>query len=72
MGMDCVQDKYICRERTVGADVSQTLRDKIVADNKYGSQPIINVFSKYRCLSASFRCAVFVVMTVRWLTMKAN
>ena len=35
-----------------------------VADNKYGSQPIINVFSKYRCLSASFRCAVFVVMTL--------
>ena len=43
-----------------------------VDGNKYGSQPIINVFSKYRCLSASFRCAVFVVMTVRWLTMKAN
>ena len=26
--------------------------------NKYGSEPIINAFSKYRCPSVSFRCAI--------------
>ena len=62
MGMDCVQDKCIRQEKTVGADFKGR---KKVEGNKYGSRPIINVFSKYRCLSFSFRCAMFVVMTVR-------
>ena len=65
MGMDYVQDKCKCREKKVGEGALQTLRDKIKLKLiHYGSQPIINVFSKYRCLSASFRCAVFVVMTL--------
>ena len=62
MGMDCVQDKCIRRGKTVGADFKGQNK---VEGNKYGSRPIINVFSKYRCLSVSFRCAMFVVMTVR-------
>ena len=36
----------------------------IIDYDKYGAQPIINVFSKYRCLSVSYRCAMCVVMTV--------
>ena len=41
MGMDCVQDKCIRREKTVGADFKGQNK---VEGNKYGSRSIINVF----------------------------
>ena len=64
MGMDCVQDKYMSGKDSWGRRFTDFKGQNKVDGNKYGSQPIINVFSKYRCLSASFRCAVFVVMTL--------
>ena len=44
MGMDCVQDKCIRREKTVGADFKGQNK---VEGIRYGLRPIINVFSKY-------------------------
>ena len=41
MGMDCVQDKCIRREKTVGADFKGQNK---LEGNKYESRPIINVF----------------------------
>ena len=65
MGMDYVQDKCKCREKKVGADALQTLRDKIKLKLiNYGSQPIINAFSKYRCPSVLFRCAISYLLQV--------
>src|SRR4029434_3068166 len=55
MGMDCVQDKCIRGKKTVGADFKGQNKVEV---NKYGLQPIINAFSKYRCPSVSFRCAI--------------
>ena len=49
MGMDYVEDTCKCRGKKVGGRRFADFKGQNEVEvNKYGSQPIINAFSKYR------------------------